>query len=163
MFLYITDLLSEESFDILRKELQKYQPDKENNEVAPGRLRTYVETNTLVQSVFSSPQMIDFFSHIIGKPLKSCPIPIEYRKYPIGSGMKWHRDVDLFNRQIECVYTVDNTSDSFTFHKDPSGRQWPTWTKPNSVVIVQADGVLHGVSPVTRGERSIIKFALCMV
>ena len=32
-------------------------------------------------------------------------------------------------------------------------------TEPNSVLIVQAGSVEHRVTPVTKGERSIVKFA----
>jgi hypothetical protein len=86
-------------------------------------------------------------------------LPIEYRKYPIGSsGMDWHRDTPLIGKQYECVYTVTNTSDSFTLYKDWLGRVHSKWTEPGSLVIVRAGGVLHSVTPVHKGERTIVKF-----
>lgn len=161
MLLYIQNLLRPHEHNLLLEELSKLQFDDENNRMAPNRLRTYMESGTLTHTVFTSSQMIDYMSYVLDLPLCPCPIPIEYRKYPIGGGMKWHRDTNLYDRQYECVYTVTNTSDSFTMHKDFFGRQHATWTEPNSLLVVQAEGVMHGVTPVSRGERTIIKFAFC--
>jgi hypothetical protein len=161
MFLYIPNLLTLYEHNLLCKELSEQQFKDENNHMAPGRLRTFMNEGTFTHTIFTSRQILEYLSHIFETELKPCPIPIEYRKYPIGGGMKWHRDVNLFDRQYECVYTVTNTSDSFTMHKDVFGKIHETWTEPNSLVIVQAEGVMHGVSPVTQGERTIIKFAVC--
>lgn len=161
MFLYIPNLLTRHEHHLLYKELSEQRFSDENNHVAPGRLRTFMVEGTLAHTIFSSPQILDYLSYIFEIPLKLCPIPIECRKYPIGGGMKWHRDVNLFEYQYECVYTVTNTSDSFTMYKDMFGTVHETWTEPNSLVVVQAGGVLHGVTPVTQGERTIIKCAMC--
>lgn len=105
--------------------------------------------------------MIDYLSYVLDTPLSLCEFPVEYRKYPPGAGgMIWHRDLELVGRQYEFVYTVQNTSDSHTLYKDFFGKVHSVWTEPNSLIILRASGVLHSVTPVTTGERTIVKFAL---
>lgn len=108
--------------------------------------------------------MTEYFSYVFEKPLVhgSDVVPIEYRKYPPGSqGMKWHHDVQLIGRQYECVYTLTNTSDSQTKWRDLIGKEHAIWAEPNSLIVVQAGGVEHAVTPVTSGERTIVKFIFC--
>ena len=105
--------------------------------------------------------MIEYLSYVLDTPLSLCEFPVEYRKYPSGAGgMIWHRDLELVGRQYEFVYTVQNTSDSRTLYKDFFGKVHSVWTEPNSLIILRASGVLHSVTPVTTGERTIVKFAL---
>ena len=59
--------------------------------------------------------------------------------------------------QLELIYTVENDSDSFTSWRLPSGEFVKERTLPNSLLILEAEGAEHGVSTLTRGERSIIK------
>ena len=89
-------------------------------------------------------------------------VPVEYRVYPVGGSMDWHKDVALYTQpQYEIVYTVTNTSDSTTEWEDErTGMRYGGWTEPNSVIVVRAEGAPHRVTGVTRGERSIIKFVL---
>ena len=75
--------------------------------------------------------------------------------------MKWHRDTMLIGRQYECVYTLTNTSDSVTKWRDFIGNEHPVRPEPNSLIVVQAGGVEHAVTPVTIGERTIVKFVFC--
>lgn len=72
--------------------------------------------------------------------------------------MEWHVDTPLIGRQIECVYTVENTSDSETLYKDFFGRTHRQWTEPGSLVVVRAGGVEHAVTAATTGRRTIVKF-----
>ena len=112
--------------------------------------------------MFSSPQILQWFRTVFQDPTLevSTDLPIELRVYPTGSlGMKWHQDTPL-GQKYECVYTVANTSDSQTLYRDFWGRTHAVWTEPNSLVIVRPNDVWHGVTPVTQGERTIIKFAL---
>ena len=81
--------------------------------------------------------------------------------------MHWHCDMPLYQEpQYECVYTLSNTTDSTT--------QWKKYTtsclkgeeeiikevstKANSLILVKADAVEHQVTPVTYGDRYILKF-----
>jgi hypothetical protein len=164
MFLYIPQFLSWSDHQHLLDELSGVPLADENNPVAPGRLRTFMLPGSKTHHVFTSPQLIEYFSRVFDKPLQPAAhlVPIEYRKYQVGGGgMKWHRDVSLIGRQYECVYTLTNTSDSQTVWRDWLGRQHPVWAEPNSLIVVQARGVMHGVSPVTIGERTIVKFVFC--
>lgn len=114
------------------------------------------------KAMFSSPQVLQWFRDVFQDPTLdvSHRLPIEFRRYPTGSqGMKWHKDTPL-GQKYECVYTVANTSDSHTMYRDFWGRTHSVWTEPNSLVVLQPNGVWHGVTPVTRGERTIIKFAI---
>ena len=170
MFLYIPQFLSASDHRHLLDELSGVQLTDEDNHMAPGRLRTFIPSGTKTHSVFTSPQLADYFSRVFDTRLESAAlpatyrrmIPIEYRKYEVGGGgMKWHRDVSLIRRQYECVYTLTNTSDSFTVRRDFFGREHHVWAEPNSLIVVRAQGVMHGVTPVTTGERTIVKFAFC--
>ena len=88
-------------------------------------------------------------------------IPIEYRRYPLGVGMHWHSDRQMLSdqRQYECVIVVENSSDSVIVVEQRL-YQYRIATEANSLFLVQAQGVKHMVTPVTRGTRSILKFAL---
>ena len=87
-------------------------------------------------------------------------LPIEYRIYPEKSnGMEWHKDTQLYNNpQYECVYTIENNSDSYTLWVDDNKRIHTINTKPNSLIIVVANGPIHRVTPINNGYRSILKF-----
>jgi hypothetical protein len=88
-----------------------------------------------------------------------CPdIPVEYRKYVVGSYMDWHTDTIMLNNQLqyECVITISNTSDSETL-LDKKIYTSHIETEPNSLLIVRANGVRHKVTELTKGERTIIK------
>ena len=170
MFLYIPQFLSPSDHRHLLDELSRVRLIDENNPVAPGRLRTFMSPESMAHRVFTSPQLTEYFSTVFSKPLEPAgipsehriTIPVEYRKYQVGcGGMKWHRDTSLIGRQYECVYTVENTSDSMTVRRDWLGNEHAVWAEPNSLMVVQAGGVMHGVSPVTIGERSIVKFVFC--
>ena len=46
-------------------------------------------------------------------------VPVEFRIYPVGGSMDWHKDVALYSKpQFEIVFTVTNTSDSTTEWED---------------------------------------------
>jgi hypothetical protein len=85
--------------------------------------------------------------------------PVEYRKYDTGSkGMQMHKDIDLFDNKdyYEAVLTLENTSDSRFLYNDKS-----VWLPPNTLVLVKPNTIIHGVSPVTKGYRTILKFIIC--
>ena len=97
-------------------------------------------------------------SSITGQRLFLSDFPLEYRAYPVGSHMSWHRDECLFSvPQVELVLTVTNSSDSATEWQDGRGLVHRQWTEPNSLLLVRANGALHRVLPVNRGDRTIIK------
>ena len=57
------------------------------------------------------------------------------------------------------MLTLENTSDSETEWIDARGERHAQWTAPNSALIVSAgdEGPLHRVTPLRRGERTILK------
>jgi hypothetical protein len=161
MFLYVPEFLTSSDRQHLLDELSKLQFNDENNQMAPGRLRTYIVPGTNTHRIFTSPEVLRYMSYVFGEQLTSGAhiLPIEYRKYPIGAkGMLWHRDSCMIGNQYECVYTLTNTSDSETLYKDFFGRVHRVWAEPNSLIVVRAGGVEHAVTPVTKGERTILKF-----
>lgn len=87
--------------------------------------------------------------------------PIEYRRYQEGSFMKRHRDVQLYQApQYECILTLSNTTDSQTLFYFDEDRPMRISPLPNSIMFVRANGVPHEVLPVTKGERTFIKFIM---
>ncbi len=80
--------------------------------------------------------------------------PIEYRKYIQGSFMNKHRDHLIYKKsQYECVLTLSNTTDYYTILGNKKIK-----SKPNSLIIVKAQGIEHEVTKVNQGERYFLKF-----
>ena len=160
MFLYVPEFLCPEDRRSVHDDLSRTVFYPENNPLARGRQTSRVKLGSLTHKVFTSPQVTEWFGRIFGPVHPGAQhIPIEYREYPPGSaGMEWHVDTPLIGRQIECVYTVENTSDSETLYKDFFGRTHRQWTEPGSLVVVRAGGVEHAVTAATTGRRTIVKF-----
>ena len=108
---------------------------------------------------------VDRVNQLIGEKTKHYG-EVEVRKYNKGDFIDWHRDYDHLNvnakpNYFECVLTCTNTSDSKTEFKDEcTGEINSVTTEPNQFVILCIQGVKHRVTPVTTGERIIIKFKL---
>ena len=127
---------------------------------ATGRLMYVINNNHPIVAVICSNELINQVKKITGnKNLKpNMDIPIEYRKYVVGSHMDWHKDTQILPDQLqyECVITLTNGSDSFTLLKYENGVKKIS-TKPNSVLIVRAKGITHKVTRLGKGERTILK------
>ena len=125
----------------------------------PGtRLCAARQANSFVTQLFASAAVSWRLSCITGQRLYLSDFPLEYRSYPVGSHMAWHRDECLFAvPQVELVLTVSNCSDSATEWQDGSGAVHRQWMEPNSLLLVRAGGALHRVLPIKRGDRSIVK------
>ncbi len=87
--------------------------------------------------------------------------PIEYRKYFTGSqGMSWHRDLSMFEPDcFEIVLTLTNNSDS-KFEWMENNKVKSILPKANTLVAVRPESILHRVSPINYGERTILKFII---
>ena len=74
--------------------------------------------------------------------------------------MRPHSDLVMFDRpQTEMVYTTHNDSDSqFHWTMDSEGKQHSFSPQPNDVVLVKADGPVHGVTPLTPRNKKCVKF-----
>ena len=141
------NFLKTKDFQVLKSLLSKHTPapdprTKERTSVCI----TEKEINDLVYKYFKSAENPPSF-------------PIEYRKYSKGSkGMQMHKDMNLFdnNNYYEAVLTIENTSDSlFKYDKKE------IFVPPNTLVLVKPNTVIHGVYPITKGYRTILKFVVC--
>jgi len=136
--------------------IKTMQPDPK----AQGRLMHILNnTHPLIPHIFNE-SLINTVRHLTGNhKLHPCPeVPVEYRTYGPGSFMHWHRDQQMLpdQNQYECVITLKNTSDSETLLDYKKGIK-SLQTKPNSLLVVRANGIKHSVSPTTTGSRSILK------
>lgn len=88
--------------------------------------------------------------------------PIEYRIYDKDSyGMNWHSDLSIFDGPYyECVLTLSNSSNSKFKYKNKKGEIKIINTKPNTLVCVLPNSIIHSVTPTEYGERDIIKFVI---
>ena len=127
---------------------------------ASGRLMYVINNTHPIVAVICSNEFINQVRKITGnKNLKpNMDIPIEYRKYVVGSHMHWHKDTQMLPDQLqyECVITLTNNSDSSTLLKYENGVKKIS-TQPNSLLIVRAKGITHKVTPLAKGERTILK------
>ena len=173
-FLYVRNFFEKDDFekieracDALRKHLKE-----EKRVCANSRLGVMVPEEDVVHQMCCSEYAAEKLRELVLSEeekrdttkryaLKPSDVPVEYRIYPFGGSMDWHRDVALYTEpQFEIVCTIHNSSDSRTEWKDmDTGRRRGIRSEPNSVLIVQADSVVHRVTPITKGERSIVKFA----
>ena len=85
--------------------------------------------------------------------------PIEYRKYFTGSkGMSWHKDLSMFEPNcFEIVLTLTNNSNS-NFQWIENNKIKSLSPNPNTLVVVRPESIMHRVTPVNTGERTILKF-----
>ena len=132
---------------------------------ATGRLMyTFPTTDTNFYSLVYNQNFIKKVRDLTGnQSLIPClQVPVEYRKYTIGSYMDWHRDTQMLPDQLqyECVITLENTSDSLTILDKLIYKQNIS-SEPNSLTIVCAKGINHKVTPTSQGERTILKVVFC--
>ena len=109
-------------------------------------------------AAFAAPSVAARLSAVVGTPCWLSDYPLEFRAYPLGAQMTWHRDEALYAvPQLELVLTLRNSSDSATEWVDAEGHLARVSTEANSLLVVRAGGALHRVTPVRRGERDIVK------
>lgn len=158
---YLQNFFDEEDFKIIKEETYKLNEllTTEKNNIAVGRKGTTLPKENKITKLCNSEETRKKLR--LPDAFKPSDTPVEYRVYPKGGQMDWHRDTVLYTKpQFEMVYTVDNTSDSLTQWYDPKNRTInEIQTEPNSLLIIKADDIQHRVTPVTKGQRSIIKFA----
>ena len=131
---------------------------------ATGRGMYVIDNADPIIPLIYNKQFINKVRTLTGnKKLKPClTVPVEYRKYVVGSHMDWHKDTQMVSGQLqyECVITVKNNSDSHTLFMYNDGIRKISST-PNSLLIVRANGVNHKVTPLENGERTILKLVFC--
>jgi hypothetical protein len=119
----------------------------------------YSEHEKIYNLIYKNKKFINAIKKISKKKYKIKPsFPIEYRIYPTGSsGMRWHEDTSMFTPDcLEVVLTLINTSDSQFVWKEYNNKN--IIPKENTLVIVKPSSVLHKVTPVNHGIRTILKF-----
>ena len=82
----------------------------------------------------------------------------EYKSPSINKNIDTKQDIpEQFNNVIQKKKseTVNNNSDSITEWIDSSRKS--QWTKPNSLLLVKAQGDYHSVTPINQGSREILK------
>ena len=135
---------------------------KKDNLINGIRYGTHINKG-YIKNILDSSEFTHFVNKIVNNQLKPqiklSDFPIEYRIYPNkSSGMEWHSDTLLYSvPQYECVFTIENNSDSNTLWKNKNKIN-TIKTNPNSLIIVVANGPLHKVTPINSGFRSILKF-----
>ena len=151
---YIEDFLSYEEYNYINN----YFKNINNLKSEKFRLiKPIFDEN--IDNIFYSEKYINKIKNVINENIKKSDFPIEFRIYPEGSsGMKCHKDTLLYEEpQYEMVYTIENESDSYTNWYSYFGWNNKIYTKPNSLIIVKAQGNIHCVSPVNKGFRKILK------
>lgn len=130
--------------------------------VAVGRWGCFLEPGDAVVAALACERTVQRLRYVVGDArLEAADYPVEMRRYPVGSAMGWHRDEALYEEpQIECVFTLANSSDSETQWETADGSLERKWMPPNSLLVVKAEGAAHGVTPVTEGDRLIAKYVL---
>jgi hypothetical protein len=164
--LYQTNILQSQQFKKIQNLCQEYDNRLIIDPKANGRLMYIFPNNHPIYNILFQTSTIEKLRVLCGnsKLIPCLDIPIEYRKYNVGSSMKCHMDTKMLPDQLqyECVITLENTSDSKTIIKNWGGMFTDEITsKPNSLIVVKAHGVEHCVTTTTRGMRTILKFVLC--
>lgn len=155
MFLYIQNFLSPGDYQSVLEEVHPMTLSLDPN--VPSRKICQIPLSSTTHRIFTSRQVCDWFCKVFHKHV-SLSIPIEYRQYPCGSeGIPWHKDTP-YGQYLECVFTLENTSDSETMYSS-TFKTYSVWTTPNSLIIVRPNDVWHTVTPVSKGERTILKIA----
>lgn len=128
--------------------------------LAVGRAGCFVDRRSETQRILSAAPVVARISRLVGRPMEPSPHPIELRVYRTGAQMAWHRDDQLHaDPQCELVLCLHNDSDSRTEWRDAEGRPGAAWTGPNVALLVRGGptGAPHRVTPLRRGERTILK------
>ena len=153
---YIENFLTNNDLIQLNNELKNYDQKLENSLEDYQNVYRY---NTPIDSIKIRNILASYTNKIRGntnnnKIYLANNFPIEYRKYIKGSFMNKHRDQLIYKKpQYECILTLSNSTDSYTIlgHKKIK-------SKPNSLIIVKAQGIEHEVTRVNEGERYFLKF-----
>lgn len=120
--------------------------------------------HNLYNLIYNNEKFINLIKKISkDKKIKKYPsYPIEYRIYPTHyNGMEWHKDKSLFSKNaLEIILTLSNTSDSKFLWKTDELYPKINEIKPleNTLVILEQNSILHKVTPLNFGTRTILKF-----
>jgi len=156
---YITNFLNKKDYNLiqtLNKDMNNFKKEKFRY-IRP--LNKESNKDKTVYDIFYGDKYIRKIQRKVNPKIYSSDFPIEHRFYHKESeGMKWHKDTLLYEKpQYEAIYTIDNLSESETQWYDNKDKLNSLWTEPNSLLIVKAQGYMHGVTPPKSGIREILK------
>ena len=174
-YCYIENFLTNNDLIQLKNELKNYDQKLENSLENYSNVLRY---NTPIDSI-KIRNILALYTNKIRENTNNNKIylannfPIEYRKYIKGSFMNKHIDQLIYKKpQYECILTLSNSTDSYTILDpqckacaslallEPQGKACnkKIKSKPNSLIIVKAEGIEHEVTTVNQGERYFLKF-----
>ena len=184
--LYRQSVLSQEEFDVCRRELSSLVgkggslrlADETTSSVASNRVGGRIPPDSTIADVLRNPKgsISRLINEVEGKVegdddgdghilVLSEDVPVEVRIYEKeGAGMEWHVDDVLYSpSQVEVVLTMENTSDCITIWEEgeegeSSSTRVEAETTPNSAILIKAGGARHKVSSLKNGRRVILKF-----
>ena len=112
-----------------------------------------------IYDIFYGEKYMNKIQKKLNNKIYKSDFPIEHRIYYTKSpGMQWHSDTLLYEKpQYEVIYTISNNSKSVTQWKDKNGKIHDIFTKPNSLLIIRAQGYEHRVTKPLVGEKEILK------
>ena len=155
-YVYKDDFMDPVDFKTLKEELKKYDKDLDKSWEKLSNVKRFnlvLESPVVAEIIKKYQTKIRNLTHN-GSIYLANNFPIEYRKYVEGSFMAKHKDTLIYKLpQYECVFTLSNSTDSHTKIGEKE-----IVSKPNSLIILKANGVEHEVSKVTKGERKFLKF-----
>ena len=181
--LYRQSVLSQEEFDVCRRELISLigkggslrLADETTSSVASNRVGGRIPPDNIIADVLRNPRgsISRLINEVEGKVegdgdgdghmlVLSDDVPVEVRIYEKeGAGMEWHVDDGLYSpSQVEVVLTMENNSDCVTIWEEggSSSKRVEAETTPNSAILIKAGGARHKVSSLKNGRRVILKF-----
>lgn len=156
--IFIYDFLSPQDFQRVQQTIANDTSPFINESFRITKPLNHIYHSDIYDILYSS-QSIQKLQDYTNPTIFASEFPIEYREYPLHSpGMRWHKDILLYEKpQYEAVFTIENTSDSYTQWVDPEGNLYYVWTPPNSLLVMKASGYLHNVTPINQGKRNILK------
>ena len=159
----ITDFLDDNNFNIMKKLLNDLSFKNDNRMNSRKTVCLDFKNNKkLYNLIYNNSKIKKIAEEVFKEKYSKKPLfPIEYRLYPEKStGMGWHKDTSLFNPDcLEVVMTTENNSD-MKFLWNENGMIKSINPKPNTIVIVRPNSVLHSVSPANIGTRKILKYII---
>lgn len=151
--IYIENFLSDSDYASLLQQLGLHQEAF----IDEGIRTASIVKDPLIHAMFYNEDLMNKLSDTIGIKVADSDFPIEYRFYKAGRGMAWHFDTQLYSEpQYEAVYTIENSTNSCTEWL-ASSKYHSLHTRPNSMLLVRADGPIHRTSAFEGGTRRILK------
>ena len=159
----LNDFLNNDDFNEMTQLLEKLSFKNDFRINSRKTICLNYKTNKKIYDlIYNHPKIKKIANEVLKEDYKKEPdYPIEYRLYPTKSfGMDWHKDTSLFNPDcLEVVFTTENNSD-MKFLWNENGKVMSITPKPNTMVIVKPNSVIHSVSPANVGTRKILKFII---